>query len=82
VTLPPGASFPYDTLNRPSTKAAPSEPTVTYSYDLANRPIGFADISASITAPASGAVAAMHWSTTTVRGKIRVLVHHKDENVT
>jgi YD repeat-containing protein len=31
-------SFTYDTLNRLSTKAAPSEPTVTYSYDLAGYP--------------------------------------------
>jgi len=30
----------YDTLDRLSTKTAPSEPTATYSYDLAGRMIG------------------------------------------
>ena len=46
-------SFTYDTLNRLSTKAAPSEPTVTYSYDLASRPLGFSDTSASIVVPST-----------------------------
>ena len=36
-------SFIYDTLNRLSTRTVPSEPTVTYSYDLAGHPLGFAD---------------------------------------
>jgi YD repeat-containing protein len=43
----------YDTLNRLSTKAAPSEATVTYGYDLAGRLIGASDTSAAITAAAS-----------------------------
>jgi RHS repeat-associated protein len=46
-------AFTYDTLNRLSTKAAPSEPTVTYAYDLAGRPLGFSDNSAGITAPST-----------------------------
>jgi YD repeat-containing protein len=41
----------YDSLNRLATKTAPSEPTVTYSYDLAGRPTGFTDNSASIVIP-------------------------------
>jgi hypothetical protein len=51
-------SFSYDTLNRLSTKAAPSEPTVTASYDLAGRPVGFADNSPSIVAPATTGIIA------------------------
>jgi len=46
-------SFMYDTLNRLLQKAAPSEPTITYSYDLAGHPIGFADTSASIVVPST-----------------------------
>jgi RHS repeat-associated protein len=46
-------SYTYDTLNRLSTKAAPSEPTVTYSYDLAGRPLSFVDNSASMVAPST-----------------------------
>ena len=46
-------TFTYDTLNRLSTKAAPSEPTVTYSYDLAGRLIGASDTSTAMTAVAS-----------------------------
>jgi len=46
-------AFTYDTLNRLSTKAAPSEATVTYGYDLAGRPLGFSDNSAAITAPST-----------------------------
>jgi RHS repeat-associated protein len=46
-------SFTYDTLNRLSTKAAPSEPSVTYSYDLAGHPLGFADTSASMVVPST-----------------------------
>jgi len=44
-------SFTYDTLNRRSTKAAPSEPTVTYSYDLAGRVTGVSDDGAAIAFP-------------------------------
>ena len=49
-------SFTYDTLNRRSTKAAPSEPTVTYSYDLAGRVTGVGDDSATVASavPPSG----------------------------
>jgi RHS repeat-associated protein len=53
-------SFTYDTLNRLSTKAAPSEPTVTYSYDLAGHPLGFSDNSAAMVAPSTvGTVATL-----------------------
>lgn len=47
-------TFTYDTLNRLATKAALSEPTVTYSYDLAGRLTGATDNSAAIAAPAAG----------------------------
>jgi RHS repeat-associated protein len=43
-------TFTYDTLNRLSTKAAPLEPAVAYSYDLSSRLIGASDNSAAITA--------------------------------
>jgi YD repeat-containing protein len=46
-------SYTYDTLNRLSTKAAPSEPSVTYSYDLANHPVGFVDNSATMVVPST-----------------------------
>jgi RHS repeat-associated protein len=40
--------------------AAPSEPTVTYSYDLANRPVGVADNSATMVVPSTvGTIATM-----------------------
>ena len=53
-------SFTYDTSNRLSTKAASSEPTVTYSYDLAGHPVGFADNSSSIVVPSTvGAIATL-----------------------
>jgi RHS repeat-associated protein len=45
-------TFTYDTLNRINTKTLPSPaPVVTYSYDLAGRPIGFTDTGAAIIAP-------------------------------
>ena len=51
-------SYTYDNLNRLSTKTAPSEPTVIYSYDLAGHPLGFADNSASMVALSTvGAIA-------------------------
>jgi len=43
----------YDTLNRLSTKAAPSEPTVAYAYDLASHLIGVSDNSAAIATPST-----------------------------
>jgi len=48
-----GASiaFTYDTLNRLKTKAPPSQPVVTYAYDLKGQLIGTSDTSAAITAP-------------------------------
>ena len=48
-------TFTYDTLNRLATKAAPSEPTVTYTYDLAGRLTAASDTSAAMTAAASPA---------------------------
>jgi RHS repeat-associated protein len=47
-------------LNRLSTKAAPSEPTITYSYDLAGHPLGIVDNSSSIVVPSTvGTVATL-----------------------
>jgi len=55
--------FTYDTLNRLTTKTAPSEPTVTYSYDLSSRLIAASDNSASIAVPTpAGTVATMTMS--------------------
>ncbi|MDB5481565.1 MAG: hypothetical protein JWO83_2618 [Caulobacteraceae bacterium] len=52
----------YDTLNRPATKAAPSEATVTYAYDLAGRLAGASDTSAAVTKPAAPASYAATYS--------------------
>src|ERR1700736_4034443 len=46
-------TFTYDTLNRLATKAAPSEPTVTYAYDLGGRLTGASDTGTAVTALAS-----------------------------
>lgn len=41
-----GSTITYDTLKRPSTKAAPGDPTVTNTYYLAARTTGVSDNSA------------------------------------
>ena len=51
-------AFTYDTLNRLSTKSAPSEASATYAYDLAGRLIGASDTSAAIVAPTPGGMLA------------------------
>ncbi len=48
-------AFTYDTLNRLSTKAPPSEATVTYAYDQTSHLIGVGDNSAAMTPPAASA---------------------------
>lgn len=45
----------YDTPNRLSTKAAPSEAAVSYGYDLAGHVIGVNDTSAAMTMPIASA---------------------------
>ncbi|MEW6437764.1 MAG: RHS repeat-associated core domain-containing protein [Pseudomonadota bacterium] len=54
--------FGYDTLNRLVIKAAPSEPTVSYAYDLASHLIGMSDNSPAIAVPTADFVSTTSYS--------------------